>query len=237
MMLNHIRDIEKSEELKQILQNFYGEHISIQEFIESMIVSKNAKISLIQHKEKNIGYIVWLIEKEKEEGEEGGKIIKAFVIDDMVFLPKYQKMENAKELISELDKHAKEQGCTLIEITLPSPSFWLIPIFIQEGDYSSSVLRVSKELQKKTEFVQIYNVVIKGLKPELTEVMVSRNEEYHLEIIEEPMDYRRIIEEGYNPEIVSMIFYVEDEKMEEKLNQINEIAEWQEYSFSLVKNL
>ena len=55
---------------------------------------------------------------------------------------------------------------------------------------------------KKTEFVQIFNTVSKGIKPEIIEVMVSKNEMYHLELIEEPLDYRKIIEEGYEPEIV-----------------------------------
>ena len=234
-MLNHLTKIESSKELKLLLENLYGDHLTIQELVESMITAKNAKLSLIEHQDGAIGYLIWLTETEKEEEEEEITIIKTLVVDEIVILQQHQDLEVAKPFISELDNLAKEKECKSIEITLPSQSFWLIPIFIQEGGFTSSVLRVSKELMKKTEFVQIFNTVSKGLKPEIIEVMVSKNDMYHLEIIEEPLDYRKIIEEGYNPEIVSMIFYVEDEKMEDKLKQINDISEWQEYSFSLVK--
>jgi len=236
-MLKHLTKIESSEELKLLLENLYGDHLSIQELIESMITTKKAKLSLIEHQSEIIGYLIWLTETEKEEEEEEVTIIKTMVVDEIVFLQKHQDLEKAKHFINKLENLAKEKECKSVEITLPSQSFWLIPIFIQEGGFTSSVLRVSKELMKKTEFVQIFNTMSKGLKPEIIEVMVSKNETYHLEIIEEPLDYRKIIEEGYNPEIVSMIFYVEDEKMEEKLKQINDITDWQEYSFSLVKSL
>ena len=236
-MLKHLTKIESSEELKLLLENLYGEHLSIEELIESMITAKKAKLSLIEHQDEICGYLIWLTETEKEEEEKEVTIIKTMVVDEIVFMQKHQDVEVAKNFINELENLAKEKECKSIEVTLPSQSFWLIPIFIQEGGFASSVLRVSKELMKKTEFVQIFNTVSKGLKPEIIEVMVSKNETYHLEIIEEPLDYRKIIEEGYNPEIVSMIFYVEDEKMEEKLKQINDIANWQEYSFSLIKRL
>ncbi len=236
-MLKHITKIESSDELKQLLENLYGDHLSIQELVESMITAKNAKLSLIEHQDRIIGYLIWLIETEKEEEENKVTIIKTIVVDEIVFLNQHQDIEIAKPFIEELVNLAKGKECKSIEITLPSQSFWLIPIFIQEGGFSSSVLRVSKELMKKTEFVQIFNTVSKGVKPEIIEVMVSKNDMYHLELIEEPLDYRKIIEEGYEPEIVSMIFYVEDEQMEEKLKQINEITDWQEYSFSLVKSM
>jgi hypothetical protein len=65
--------------------------------------------------------------------------------------------------------------------------------------------------------------------------MVSKNGSYQLEIIEEPTDYRKLLEQGYNPEIISMVFYIEDEAIEESMKSINSITEWQEYSISLVK--
>ena len=60
---------------------------------------------------------------------------------------------------------------------------------------------------------------------------------FQIEIIESPKDYRSIIENGYNPEIVSMVFYIEEEKMEETIQEINNLCEWQEFAFSMVKIL
>ncbi|MFW9852367.1 MAG: hypothetical protein ACFFDS_05465, partial [Candidatus Thorarchaeota archaeon] len=201
------------------------------------IVSRNAQINLICLNEDNIGYIIWLVETEKEEDEEIKKEIKTLVIEEIVILSDYRNDDIVKQIISDIDILANQQTCPNIELTLPSQSFWLIPFFIQEGEYSSSVLRVSKELAKKTEFVQIYNTINEGIKPEFIEVMVSKNDTYGIEIIEEPSDYRRIIEQGYNPEIISMLFYIEDENLEELLKSINAITDWQEFAFSLVKKI
>ncbi|MCK4971761.1 MAG: hypothetical protein KAS52_00435, partial [Candidatus Heimdallarchaeota archaeon] len=93
----------------------------------------------------------------------------------------------------------------------------------------------TKELQKRTEFVSIYNNANEKIKPEFTEVLVSKNDSYQLEIIEEPTDYKKLLEQGFNPEIISMVFYIEDEAIEESMKLINNITDWQEYSISLVK--
>ena len=174
---------------------------------------------------------------EIEVEEETKEKVKTLVIDEIVILPDFHKPETAKELIGDIDDLSKNKECSMIEMTLPSQSFWIIPIFIQEGEYVTSALRVTKELQKRTEFVSIYNNSNEKIKPEFTEVMVSKNGAYQLEIIEEPTDYRKLLEQGFNPEIISMVFYIEDEAIEESMKLINSITEWQEYSISLVKML
>ncbi len=234
-MFEKVDEKNNYEELRVVLENLYGEEISTKEFVDSAIVSRNAQINLICLNEKNIGYIIWLVEIEKEEEEEIKRDIKTLVIEEIVILLDYRDNDTIKQLLLDIDNLATHQTCPNIELTLPSQSFWLIPFFVQEGGYSSSVLRVSKELAKKTEFVQIYNTINEGIKPELIEVMVSKNDTYGIEIIEEPSDYRRIIEQGYNPEIISMLFYIEDENLEELLKDINAITDWQEFAFSLVK--
>jgi hypothetical protein len=225
------------EELKTVLETLYGEEISTEEFIESAIVSRNAQINLICLNEDNIGYIIWLVEVEKEEEEEIKKEIKTLVIEEIVILLDYRDDNTVNQLLLDIDNLANKQSCPNIELTLPSQSFWLIPFFIQNGGYSSSVLRVSKELAKKTEFVQIYNTVNEGIKPELIEVMVSKDDTYSIEIIEEPSDYKKLLEQGYNPEIISMLFYIEDENLENLLKEINAITDWQEFAFSLIKKV
>jgi len=236
-MFEKVDEKNNFEELRDVLESIFGEQISTEEFIDSAIVSRNAEINLVGLDEKNIGYVIWFVETEKEDEEETGKIIKTLVIEEVVILFDYRDENTIKLLLFDIDDLATKQTCSNIELTLPSQSFWLIPPFVQEGGYSSSVLRVSKELAKKTEFVQIYNTINEGIKPEIIEVMVSKNDTYGIEIIEEPTDYKRIIEQGYNPEIISMIFYIEEENLEELLKEINTITDWQEYAFSLVKKL
>lgn len=232
-MLKELSKPETSTELEQIVAKLYGEQVSIKELIDSTSASKKVSISLCLEKEVVIGYLIWMLEVEVEE--ESKKKIKTLVIDEIVILPDFHKLETAKELIVGIDDLSKNKECTMIEMTLPSQSFWIIPVFIQEGDYVTSALRVTKELQKRTEFVSIYTKANEKTKPEFTEVMVSKNGSYQLEIIEEPTDYKKLLEQGLNPEIISMVFYIEDEAIEESMKSINEIAEWQEYSISLVK--
>ena len=216
-----------------------GNEISIEMFVEATLEDKNAKISLIKTEDKHIGYFIWLKEKEieEEDEEEGGKKteINIFAIDEIVIIPEEQSEEKAKKVVQELNEEIKKNECSIAEITIPSQSFWLIPVLVEVGSYNPAILRVSKELEKRTEFVQIFNKVQDGLRPELIELMVSKEGVYQLELIEEPTDYKRILESGYNPEIVSMIFNVEENKEEELLDEVNQITEWQEYSFSLVK--
>ena len=232
-MLKDITKPESSEELKQVISTLYGSQVSAQELIDSTIASKKASISLIEEDKKSSGYLIWLIETEVEE--ETKEKIKTLVIDEIVLLPEFQNVEIAKTLVESMDDLAKKKECSMIEMTLPSQTFWIIPIFIQDGEYITSALRVTKELQKRTEFVGIYNTSNETIKPEFVEIMVSKGEDYQLEIIEEPTDYRKLLEQGYNPEIISMVFYIEDEEIEESMKKINSIAEWQEYSISLVK--
>ncbi len=230
-MLKKLPKPETSTELEQVVAKLYGEQVSTLELIDS--AAKKASISLFLEKEDIIGYLIWMLEIEVEE--ESKEKVKTLVIDEIVILPDFHKPETAKELIGDIDTLSKNNECSMIEMTLPSQSFWIIPIFIQEGKYVTSALRVTKELQKRTEFVSIYNNANEKIKPEFTEVIVSKNDAYQLEIIEEPTDYKILLEQGFNPEIISMVFYIEDEAIEESMKLINSIAEWQEYSISLVK--
>ncbi len=232
-MLKKLSKPEASNELEQVVTKLYGEQVSVLELIDSTSATKKASISLFMEKEEIIGYLIWMLEIEVEE--ESKEKVKTLVIDEIVILPDFQKLETAKELIGDIDTLSKDKECSMIEMTLPSQSFWIIPIFIQEGKYFTSALRVTKGLQKRTEFVSIYNNANEKIKPEFTEVMVSKNGSYQLEIIEEPTDYKKLLEQGCNPEIISMVFYIEDEAIEESMKLINGIAEWQEYSISLVK--
>ncbi|MHA1202713.1 MAG: hypothetical protein ACTSQ4_09345 [Candidatus Heimdallarchaeaceae archaeon] len=232
-MLKKLSKPETSTELEQVVTKLYGEQVSVLELIDSTSATKKASISLFLEKEETIGYLIWMLEIEVDE--ESKEKVKTLVIDEIVILPDFYKLETAKELIVDIDTLSKDKECSMIEMTLPSQSFWIIPIFIQEGEYVTSALRVTKELQKRTEFVSIYNNANEKIKPEFTEVMVSKNGSYQLEIIEEPTDYRKLLEQGYNPEIISMVFYIEDEAIEESMKSINSITEWQEYSISLVK--
>ncbi|MCK5409027.1 MAG: hypothetical protein KAJ30_02075, partial [Candidatus Heimdallarchaeota archaeon] len=226
---------EASTELEQVVTKLYGTQVSVLELIDSTSATKKASISLFMEKEEIIGYLIWMLEIEVEE--ESKEKIKTLVIDEIVILPDFHKLETAKELVGDIETLSKSKECSMIEMTLPSQSFWIIPIFIQEGKFVTSALRVTKELQKRTEFVSIYNNANEKIKPEFTEVMVSKNDSYQLEIIEEPTDYKKLLEQGFNPEIISMVFYIEDEAIEESMKSINGIAEWQEYSISLVKTI
>ncbi|MHA2357849.1 MAG: hypothetical protein ACXABK_03670 [Candidatus Heimdallarchaeaceae archaeon] len=237
MTLEELTDPSLSKELEQLLKALYGETISHKDLVSSTYFSNNGKLAIIKHQNEIIGYVIYIIEKEKEEEEGTTRVIQTLVVDEIVILSDYHKEEVGIELVKNLDSIGKKSKSGTVEITLPSQSFWLIPLFVQEGGYSTSILRVSKELEKKTEFVQIYTSVEKGMKPELIELMVSEGDNFQLEIIEEPKDYRRIIEGGFTPEIVSMLFYVEEENLEEFFKNVNSIAAWQEYTFSLVKKL
>ena len=234
-MLKKLSKPEASTELEQVVTKLYGEQVSVLELIDSTSATKKASISLFMEKEEIIGYLIWMLEIEVEE--ESKEKIKTLVIDEIVILPDFHKLETAKELVEDIETLSKSKECSMIEMTLPSQSFWIIPIFIQEGKYVTSALRVTKELQKRTEFVSIYNNAKEKIKPEFTEVMVSKNDSYQLEIIEEPTDYKKLLEQGFNPEIISMVFYIEDEAIEESMKSINGIAKWQEYSISLVKTI
>lgn len=234
-MLKKLSKPEASTELEQVVTKLYGKQVSVLELIDSTSATKKASISLFMEKEEIIGYLIWMLEIEVEE--ESKEKIKTLVIDEIVILPDFHKLETAKELVGDIETLSKSKECSMIEMTLPSQSFWIIPIFIQEGKFVTSALRVTKELQKRTEFVSIYNNAKEKIKPEFTEVMVSKNDSYQLEIIEEPTDYKKLLEQGFNPEIISMVFYIEDEAIEESMKSINGIAEWQEYSISLVKTI
>ncbi|MCK4896421.1 MAG: hypothetical protein KAS47_06395 [Candidatus Heimdallarchaeota archaeon] len=230
-MLKKLPKPETSTELEQVVAKLYGKQVSILELIDS--AARKASISLFLEKEDIIGYLIWMLEIEVEE--ESKEKVKTLVIDEIVILPDFHKLETANELIGDIDTLSKNNECSMIEMTLPSQSFWIIPIFIQEGKYVTSALRVTKELQKRTEFVSIYNNANEKIKPEFTEVLVSKNDSYQLEIIGEPTDYKKLLEQGFNPEIISMVFYIEDEAIEESMKLINNITDWQEYSISLVK--
>jgi len=235
MILQDLSNPEASNELRELLEELYGEDISLEELIDSTFITRQAKIKLIVKDNRKIGYLIWFLESEKEE--EMAETIETLIVDEIVILKDYHNKEIATELIGDIDRIANKNKVSNIEITLPSQSFWLIPSFIDEGGYSSSMLRVSKELAKKTEFIQIYNIIEKSIKPELIELMVSKGDTFQLEIIEEPKDYRGVIEGGFTPEIVSMLFYIEDVDMEKTLERINSITEWQEYTFSLIKRI
>ena len=239
-MFTEVKNPKTSKELKKLVELLYGNEITIEMFVDSTLENKNAKISLIKSGEKFTGYFIWLKEREIEEEDEeeasGKKTeINIYAIDEIVLLPEEQTEERAKELVQDLDEEIKKNDCTIAELTIPSQSFWLSPVLVNEGLFNVAILRVSKELEKRTEFVQIFNKIQEGIKPEIIELMVSKEGAYQLEIIEEPTDYKKILESGHSPEIVSMIFNVEKNKEEELLENVNQIAEWQEYSFSLVK--
>ncbi len=239
-MFTEVKNPKTSKELKKLVELLYGNEITIEMFVDSTLENKNAKISLIKSGEKFTGYFIWLKEREIEEEDEeeasGKKTeINIYAIDEIVLLPEEQTEERAKELVQDLDEEIKKNDCTIAELTIPSQSFWLIPVLVNEGLFNVAILRVSKELEKRTEFVQIFNKIQEGIKPEIIELMVSKEGAYQLEIIEEPTDYKKILESGHSPEIVSMIFNVEKNKEEELLEYVNQIVEWQEYSFSLVK--
>lgn len=238
-MFTEVKNPKTSQELEKLVKSLYGNEITIEMFVDSTLEDKNAKISLIKSGEKFTGYLIWLKEREVEEedDEANGKktVINIYSIDEIVLLPEEQTEERAKELVQDLDEDIKKNDCSIAELTIPSQSFWLIPVLVNEGLFNVAILRVSKELEKKTEFVQIFNKIQEGIKPEIIELMVSKEGAYQLEIIEEPTDYKKILESGYSPEIVSMIFNVEKNKEEELLENVNQIVEWQEYSFSLVK--
>ena len=235
MTLRELSNPQTSTELLNMLKELYGEDILPQDLIDEAFLTKKAKINLVVQNNKDVGYLIWFIEEEKDEDSEA--TIISLIIDEIVILEAHQNMDTAHQLIEDIESIKESKKINNIEITLPSQSFWLIPIFIDTGGYSSSMLRVSKELAKKTEFIQIYNAIEKGIKPELIELMISKGDTYQLEIIEEPKDYRSIIENGFTPEIVSMLFYIEDVDMKEILKQIQEITDWQEYIFSLVKRI
>ena len=235
MTLRELSNPQTSKELQDVLKELYGEDISPQDLIDTAFLTKKAKINLVEQKSENIGYLIWFLEKEKDEESE--KTIDSLIIDEIVIMKTHHNIATASQLIQDVESIENKNKVSNIEITLPSQSFWLIPSFIEEGGFSSSMLRVSKELAKKTEFIQIYSAIEKGIKPELIELMISKNDTYQLEIIEEPKDYRGVIENGFTPEIVSMLFYVEDVNMEKTLERINSITDWQEYTFSLIKRI
>ena len=236
-MLQELKSPLDSAELQVLLRELYGNQVTAEMFVEATLDNKEAKLSLISLGGKISGYIIWLVEKEVEEEEEGSKKITTVIlaIDEIVVLASEQKEENAKEIIQGIDDLVKSNKGSVVEITLPSQSFWLIPALTAIGKYKVAILRVSKELERKTEFVGIYNKVQESPKPDIVELMISKGDTFQLEIIEEPTDYKKIIESGFNPEIVSMIFNVEESEEEELLKSVNEIAEWQEFSFSLIK--
>ncbi len=239
-MFTEVKNPKTSLELEKLLKSLYGNEITTEMFVDSTLEDKNARISLIKSGEKFTGYLIWLKEREVEEEDEeeasGKKTeINIYAIDEIVLLPEEQTEEQAKELVQDLEEEIKKNDCSIAELTIPSQSFWLIPVLVNEGLFNVAILRVSKELEKRTEFVQIFNKIQEGIKPEIIELMISKEGAYQLEIIEEPTDYKKILESGYSPEIVSMIFNVEKNKEEELLENVNQIAEWQEYAFSLVK--
>ncbi len=236
-MFQELKSPTGSQELQTLLNELYGNQVTNEMFVEATLENKESKLSLINYGNHICGYIIWLIEKEVEEDEDTGKKTTTVIlsIDEIVIRSEDQNNQIAEGIINEVEDLVAKNNCSSVEITLPSQSFWLIPLFTDEGGYNVAILRVSKELERKTEFVGIYNKVQEDPKPEIIELMVSSNDVFQLEIIEEPTDYKKIIENGYNPEIVSMIFNVEENLSEELLKKVNEIAEWQEYTFSLIK--
>lgn len=236
-MFQELKTPTSSQELQTLLNELYGNQVTNEMFVDATLENKESKLSLINYKNHICGYIIWLIEKEVEEDEDTGKKTTTVIlsIDEIVIRNEDQNNEIAEGIIKELEDLVVKNKCSSVEITIPSQSFWLIPLFTDVGGYNVAILRVSKELERKTEFVGIYNKVQEDPKPEIIELMVSNNDVFQLEIIEEPTDYKKIIENGYNPEIVSMIFNVEENLSEELLKKVNEIAEWQEYAFSLIK--
>ncbi|MHA1199169.1 MAG: hypothetical protein ACTSQF_07450 [Candidatus Heimdallarchaeaceae archaeon] len=236
-MFQELKDPSSSTELQTLLSEIYGDQVTSEMFIDATLDNKDAKISLILLEEQICGYIIWLLEKEVEADEDTGKKTTTTIlaIDEIVIRTSDHKKEMAEEIIKGIEGLVKKHKCSIVEIALPSQTFWLILALTSDGGFRVAILRVSKELERKTEFVGIYNKVQEEPKPEIIELMISKEDVFQLELIEEPTDYKKIIESGYNPEIVSMIFNVDENTGEELLNKVNEIAEWQEYSFSLIK--
>ena len=236
-MFQELKSPINSKELQNLLNELYGDQVTTEMFVNATLENKESRLSLISSGDQICGYIIWLIEDEVEEDEDTGKKTTTTIlaIDEIVTRVCDQKQEIAEEIIKGIQEIVDKNKCSIVEVTLPSQSFWLIPIFTTVGGYRVAILRVSKELERKTEFVGIFNKVQQDPKPEIIELMISKGDDFQLEIIEEPTDYKKIIEEGYNPEIASMIFNVDEDMGEEILKKVNEIAEWQEYSFSLIK--
>ena len=237
-MLETLKNIQSSKDLEVIIKELYGQLVSIHEFVDSITASRNINISIIKREGQKIGYIAWSIEKEKNADLDEEKEIFSLIVDEIVTLRDFRNSDISKMIIEDINALAKEKKCLSIEITLPSQTFWSIEDFVVYGKYVLSTFRVSKELKKKTEFVAIYNKIQVSVQPEIVEVMITKNDTFQLEVIESPKDYRRIIEEGYNPEIVSLLFYIEEnQNLDELVQEINSITDWQEYSLSLLKNI
>lgn len=232
-MFKDLRNPKTSQELNSLLKTLYGNQVSNKELVDALLDSKKSIISIIEFKAQSMGYIIWFVDEEQIEDDEEKKY--TLVVDEIVCSLEHRSIELAREILENIEEIAKKNSCSYIEITLPSQSFWLVGIFRKEGSYDSTSVRVSKELAKKTEFVQIYTNIIKEFKPELIEVMVSKNDAFHLEIIEEPKDYKSILEQGFTPEIVSALFDINIDDIESFVNKIKGITDWQEYNFSLVK--
>ncbi len=232
-MFKDLRNPKTSQELNSLLKSLYGNQVSNKDLVDALLDSKKAIISMIEFKAQSMGYIIWFVDEEQIEDDDEKKY--TLVVDEIVCALKHRSIELAREIIENIEEIAKKNSCSYIEVTLPSQSFWLVGILRKEGSYDSTSVRVSKELAKKTEFVQIYTKTINEFKPELIEVMVSKNDAFHLEIIEEPKDYKAILEQGFTPEIVSVLFDINIDDIESFVNKIKSITEWQEYNFSLVK--
>ncbi|UJG40479.1 MAG: hypothetical protein K9W45_11660 [Candidatus Heimdallarchaeum aukensis] len=234
-----VEDVSKplsSTELAELIHVLYSKEISVKEFVDSIKTSRDETISLIKHEDVVHGYFLWA--KDEEIDEEENKVLQSiFTIEDLVFLPSFENLEVKGELVSIIEEKARSKGCNLIEISIPSQSFNIISIFLESNKYELTSLRVSKELERKTEFVKIYTGIEKYIKPQLVELLVSKEGIYQLELIEEPSDYKNILERGFNPEIVSLIFDLEEKNTDELFEKINEITEWQEFSITLVSYL
>ena len=107
-MFTELKNPNSSEELENLIKKLYGSEISTEMFVEATLEDKNARISLIKAEEEDIGYLIWLKEKEIEEAdeEEGGKKTETniFAIDEIVLLPSEQNEERAKEVVQNLDE-------------------------------------------------------------------------------------------------------------------------------------
>lgn len=229
-MFRDLDNPESSPQLKQLLYTLYGNEISIDEFVDSILGDTQEHISLLEVEGEPLGYCIWLIDIETDEDNEESRI---FVVDDLVLKSFEQVKQASKNIPSLIKEKALQTNCSLIDLSLPSQSFWLIPVFAEQG-FETTVLRVSKELVKKTEFVSIYTNITQSLSPQLIEVMVSKDDKFHLELIEEPKDYRRLLNENYTPEVVSIIFDLDNYELLDLTEKVKEIAEWQEYAVSLI---
>ncbi len=234
-MLIDLKKPLESEELKELLISLYGSEVSVKDFVETSLASKDENLSLIQIDEKIIGYCVWEVEIDKDEDD--GEEKRILVIDELVIKQSDNSKNDSNAITKELEKKAKLLKCSLIDLSLPSQSFHLVPFLAEQKTFELSALRVTKELTKKTEFIQIYNKIGEDLSPQLIEVMVSKDDAYHLELIDEPSDYKSILEKGYNPEIISMIFEVEENNINEVIEKVKTIAEWEEYTLSFIAYL